>query len=165
MTKGETVLDGGQGISMSLVRWESSPLVIIKRLEIVKHSIHATAIFDQTLQRNTKPLHHSSYPLLRPFVKYKSTSNRNNKPSISTKQDSHKMMIYYGAKKLSEKRKAKKANEADDGISQPNSKDQSKPVCPQCQETSKIDFQRRYEGGDDATWATCRKCGSQWRHK
>jgi DNA-directed RNA polymerase subunit M/transcription elongation factor TFIIS len=75
------------------------------------------------------------------------------------------MMIYYGVKKYKEKRNAKKANEASDGSKEPSSNDQSKPVCPQCQETSKIDFQRRDEGGTDATWATCRKCGSQWRHK
>lgn len=39
-----------------------------------------------------------------------------------------------------------------------------RPVCPQCNETKKIDFNSRPEE-PQVTYANCLTCGTQWRHR
>lgn len=71
-------------------------------------------------------------------------------------------MFIYGGIKAYQRRKEKKAMEAA-GLD-PKDKD-DRPICPQCQEKHKIQFAKRDEGGVQATWAKCDKCGNEWRFK
>ena len=71
-------------------------------------------------------------------------------------------MLIYGAIKAYDRRKEKKRLEAA-GID-PNDK-AAAPKCPSCHEEHKIQFAKKDEGGIEATWARCDKCGTEWRYK
>ena len=78
------------------------------------------------------------------------------------------MFTYKAIKKYQAHREKKKAEEA--GIAPadanaPANLSNAAPRCQQCGETSKIDFMKREEAGQQVTWATCGKCGAQQRHR